>query len=292
MSIPDVSKLQKMAVQSYEERGNDVEDWKLIDSTPTLKFYLKNMDLVIAIRGTADLRDTKADAMIAIGQLENSDRFTQDLAKVQSVLKQVNPEHVFGVGHSLGGAILDLLLHRGLIEKGVSYNPAVQPQDIPRTLQNRRIYMSSDPLYLLIGRLLMQKPEVRPSKTSIFTTLVQLSPVGNLLTANSYLKNHKLDQFEGGIKPETLAKLTKRLIAVIKKHNKGKINDDDFAEEIEDLNERYPTRQFETILSNLMREHAVFKAPTGPLPSLTEETESDLEGGRCPKCGLLKYKLV
>lgn len=197
MSIPDVSKLQKMVKESYEE-GKSVEDWDLIKSTPTLKFYFRDGSLVIAIRGTADARDIKADVLIAFGQLENSDRFKEDLAKVQEVIQQVEPSHVFGVGHSLGGAILDLFLKKGLIEKGVSYNPAVQPQDITRTLPNRRIYMSSDPLYLLIGRFLSQKPEVRDSKQSLFTKLVQLSPTGNVLTANSYLKSHYLDQFEGG----------------------------------------------------------------------------------------------
>ena len=285
MSIPDVSKLQKMAKESYGE-GKDVEDWQLIDVTPTLKFYYKDTTLVIAIRGTKDARDTTADALIAFGQLEKSERYKEDLAKVKAVIRKVEPSNVFAVGHSLGGAILDLLLHAGLVEKGVSYNPAVQPQDILRTLPNRRIYMSSDPLYLLMGRFLAQKPEVRPSKTSIFTNLVRLSPVGNLLTANAYLKSHKLSEFEGGIKPVALAKLTKRLIELIKKHNLGKINDDEFAEELLDLEDRYPTRQFETIFENLMREHRVFKPPTKALYNIVEETESDLEGGRCPKCGL------
>ena len=261
MSIPDVSKLQKMIKESYGD-GKSVEDWELIKSTPTLKFYFKDGSLVIAIRGTADARDTKADALIAFGQLERSDRWKEDLAKVQEVIRLVEPSHVFGVGHSLGGAILDLFLKKGLIEKGVSYNPAVQPQDIRGTLNNRRIYMSGDPLYTLVGRLLYQKPEVRNSKTSLFTKLLQLSPAGNILTADSYLKNHSLDQFEGGVSP-----FQRELTRVIRLHRFTS----GYRQALETLMNRYNVP-----LSKFLKE---VKKAEKVLTTIPEETESDLEGG-------------
>jgi len=206
MSIPDVSILQKMAAQSYEAEGSNIDGWQLYKNTPTLKFYWANKTLVIAIRGTFDSRDVAADGLIALGSLERSDRWKNDLPIIEQVISEFKPEHVYAVGHSLGGALLDLLLNKNIVEKGVSYNPAVQPQDILKTLPNRRIYMSDDPLYLLIGRFLKQKPEVRTSKASWLQTIARISPAGNLLTAKGYLDAHGLDSFKGGMRTKICKK--------------------------------------------------------------------------------------
>lgn len=201
MSLPGLSTLQKIAVQSYKlDALNDVDGWILVEETPTLKFYMKGLDTVVGIRGTKDSADASADAMLSTGQLESSNRFKEDLKVMTDYANAHKSTNIFGVGHSLGGAILDSFLKKGLIKEGVSYNPAVQPQDVWSILPNRRIYMSGDPLYAIFGKVLRQRPEVRKSNTSLLTTLARFSPLGIAATSQEYLKSHGLKQFEGGRK--------------------------------------------------------------------------------------------
>jgi hypothetical protein len=184
--------------QSYEpSAAKKVDNWELVAETPTLKIYRSGNDVVVSIRGTFDSRDVEADATIAVNSLHLSSRFKDD-EKFLINFKQQNPNlKYYGVGHSLGGAILDLFLHKGLISEGQSYNPAIQPHDFRATLPNHRIFMSGDPLYTLVKLFLKQKPEVINDNSSIFRKLARLTPIGNVATAGEYLKSHGLEQFEG-----------------------------------------------------------------------------------------------
>lgn len=195
---PDRKAYFDLVKQSYEPSASKkVGDWELVSETPTLKFYKSGNDVVVSIRGTFDSRDTKADATIPVNSLHLSDRFKED-ERFLNEFKQKNPDlKYYGVGHSLGGAILDLFLHKGLISEGQSYNPAIQPHDFGATLPNHRIFMSGDPLYTLVRLFLKQKPEVIDENSSIFRKLARLTPIGNIVTAGEYLKSHALDQFEG-----------------------------------------------------------------------------------------------
>lgn len=195
---PDRKAYFELVKQSYEPSASKlVGDWELVAETPTLKFYKSGNDVVVSIRGTFDSRDTKADATIAVNSLHLSDRFKED-ERFLSNFKQQNPDlKYYGVGHSLGGAILDLFLHKGLITEGQSYNPAIQPHDFGATLPNHRIFMDGDPLYTLVRLFLKQKPEVIKENSSIFRKIARLTPIGNVITAGDYLKSHGLDQFEG-----------------------------------------------------------------------------------------------
>jgi len=203
---PDRKAYFDLVKQSYEPSASKlVGNWELIAETPTLKFYKSGNDVVVSIRGTFDSRDTKADATIAVNSLHLSDRFKED-ERFLNNFKQQNPGlKYYGVGHSLGGAILDLFLHKGLISEGQSYNPAIQPHDFGATLPNHRIFMDGDPLYTLVRLFLKQKPEVIKENSSIFRKIARLTPIGNIVTAGDYLKSHGLDQFEGkGKSPLTL----------------------------------------------------------------------------------------
>ena len=208
--IPDRNILQQLATQSYESvPANRVGQLELIRATPTLKFYKDNGNtIVVAIRGTnpTDADDVKADGMIALGQLESSARYKRDLNTIQQFQTEFPPSQFdyYGVGHSLGGAILDSFLKRGLIKNGVSYNPAVQPQDFKNTtLPNQRVYMESDPLYALMGRNLTQKPETRaPRKKSWWEKAASYIPyAGTAAKGYDLYKSHMLDQFKGGALP-------------------------------------------------------------------------------------------
>jgi len=208
--IPDRNILQQLATQSYQDvPANRIGQLELVRATPTLKFYKDNGNtIVVAIRGTkpTDADDVKADAMIGLGQLESSNRYMRDLNTIQQFQTQYPPSQYdyYGVGHSLGGAILDMFLKRGFIKNGVSYNPAVQPQDFANTtIPNSRVYMESDPLYALMGRNLAKKPETRaPRKKSWWEKAASYIPyVGTALKGYDLYQSHMLDQFQGGTKP-------------------------------------------------------------------------------------------
>jgi len=108
---------------------------------------------VVAIRGSADLGDVRADIMIAINRLATSDRYNDDekqLKQWRAKYADDKPQNWFAVGHSLGGAIADSFIKKGLIEAAVSYNPAIEPHEL-KSLKNYRIYMHDDPLWALMG---------------------------------------------------------------------------------------------------------------------------------------------
>jgi len=209
--IPDRNTLHQLAKQSYEDvPANRIGQLELVRATPTLKFYKDSGNtIVVAIRGTKTMSDwTDANSRIVINQLENSQRYKNDLETIQQFQVQYPPSQYdyYGVGHSLGGAILDLFLKNGLIKNGVSYNPAVQPQDLKdTTLQNERIYSEGDPLYALVGPQLAKKPETRaPRKKSWWEQALSRIPyVGTAMKGYDLLQSHMLDQFEGGAKPHT-----------------------------------------------------------------------------------------
>lgn len=210
--IPDRNTLQQLATQSYQDvPANRIGQLELIRATPTLKFYKDNGNtIVVAIRGTkpTDSGDLAADGLIALGQLETSDRYKRDLNTIQQFQTQYPPSQYdyYGVGHSLGGAILDMFLKRGFLKNGVSYNPAVQPQDFQNTsLPNQRVYSESDPLYAIMGRNLAKKPETRAArKKSWWEKAASYVPyINTAVKGYDLYQSHMLDQFQGGAKPHS-----------------------------------------------------------------------------------------
>lgn len=201
-AIPDRSLLWKIAKASYSPTPPErIDSLTLVHSTPTLKFYKEGNDtIVVGIRGTkpTEVGDLKADALLAVNSLSYSERYKKDLATIQEFQKKypTSEYDYYGVGHSLGGAVLDNFLRQGLIDKGVSYNPAVQPLDWKAHLPNNRIYMSDDPLYLIMGQHTEPKPEVRNRKKGILEGIV--SGVPYLGKMYGSLQAHKLDNFRGG----------------------------------------------------------------------------------------------
>ena len=157
------------------------------------------------------IRDSvKADASIAIGQLQNSQRFQQDLATLRQYQQQYPPTQFdyYGVGHSLGGAILDLFLKMGLLKQGISYNPAIQPGDFQSAIPNKRIYNQEDPLYQLMGRHAANTEVRAPRKKSWWEKVVEKVPYAG--KAYNLYKAHQLDNFVGGGRVPT-SKFAKQL---------------------------------------------------------------------------------
>ena len=180
---------KEIAKQSYEMYPlHKIGDYELVHTTPSIKFYKKGNDIIIGIRGTATFEDVKADAFLGLKHLEKSNRFQKDLSIVQNFQSKY-PKSEFtytGAGHSLGGAILDLLLERKLISKAKSYNPAIASSGV----QNERIYNESDPLYKLMGKF-DKNAEIRKNTSSAFTDL--LSYTSPLFATIKGFQAHKLE---------------------------------------------------------------------------------------------------
>jgi hypothetical protein len=124
------------------------------------------------------------------------------LADLQAFQRQFSPRkyEYLGVGHSLGGAILDQFLKNGMIDAGASFNAAVQPGDIRSNIRNTRMYESNDPLYGLMGRY-TPNPKVLKHKKTFTEYVASLPGVPGAVVAKaaSYAYNkyssHKLDNF-------------------------------------------------------------------------------------------------
>lgn len=202
-AIPSKDLLQQIATASYSDTPpSTIGNFQLIRATPTLKFYSeKNGNtMIVGIRGTkpTDPQDVKADALIGVGQLASSDRYKKDLQDLQQFQLAYSPSQYdyYGVGHSLGGAILDMFLKLGLLKSGISYNPAIQIGDFQADIPNTRIYQEGDPLYELMGKH-AKVAEVRPAKKrGFFDSLVSKIPYAG--KAYQLYKNHALDNFVGG----------------------------------------------------------------------------------------------
>jgi hypothetical protein len=145
---------QQIAEAAYSDNPpHQIGNFRLTMSTPTLKFYNNDAFFAVGIRGTnlSDSKDIEADSMALVGRLKQSQRYQKDLADMKH-MKQRYPQYSFvGVGHSLGGAVLDGLLRDGLLQSGVSYNGLVEPQELRGNPQHHRIYHSDDPIYKIIG---------------------------------------------------------------------------------------------------------------------------------------------
>jgi hypothetical protein len=212
--MPPRNILQQIASAAYAEgRGATppafIGHWQRVGNSPTLVFYRNSDSIVVGIRGTMGSlfgEDWRANYTLPFNGLAGTNRYKKDrdaLLKFQTRYPPSQFEY-YGVGHSLGGAILDMFLSEGLIRNGVSYNPAIQTKDIKRDLPNERIYDANDPLYAMMGSRASEKPEVRaPAQptSAAQSALGYLHPaIAAANAGQSYLNAHALTNFSGGKK--------------------------------------------------------------------------------------------
>ena len=155
------------AKESYKKEPKSIGDYELVKQTPTMLLYKKGDEFVVAIRGTAELEDIKADLSLPFNKLSTTGRYKKDLAEIKK-WKEEYPEGTWtGVGHSLGGAIMDEFIKEGLITGGTSYNPAIQPFNIRK--ENERIHAEGDPLLVpMIGSKVVEKRVFNPHSLENF----------------------------------------------------------------------------------------------------------------------------
>lgn len=188
--------LQKMCVASYAlNKGQtpeaDIDGWRLVGSTPTVLCYLKHGVSVVAVRGTASMDDWQTNTTIPLNQLADTKR-AQTMIKEVEKWKHSRPNETqwFATGHSLGGALCDVLLREKLVREAFTFNPAVQPQDFNGKLPNRRVYARGDPLYQLMGQFTVGAV-LLPAKD--FLTELRYRVLGE--NVQDYLNQHDLSSF-------------------------------------------------------------------------------------------------
>lgn len=192
--------LQEMAQSAYPGSTKlQIGPYKLVFSTPSLKFYKDDKNIVVSIRGTINTEDWGANSLTVLGRLKSSSRYKRDLATLLEFQNKYpkSEYHYIGVAHSLGAAILDGFLRAGLLRNGMSYNGSVEPQEIRGNPLHHRIYSKDDPLYLIIGQH-MPNIEVRTSKEPFWKYLLSKQLPLNLGALFKLYDSHMLKTFKGG----------------------------------------------------------------------------------------------
>jgi hypothetical protein len=195
---------KRISAEAYSSSPEaTIDGYSLVSSTPTLKVYKKGDHVIVGVRGTdpTDINDLSADASIAFNRLGRTNRARIDIAAVEALRKQY-PTAVFaGAGHSLGGAVIDEMIKRGLLQSARSYNPAVQLSN--ETEANARVYNENDPLYLVGKQFLKTTPTVLagiPGTNPHF--LDSLAGSGHHMHAGSMVtdgRNRRYGRMRGGM---------------------------------------------------------------------------------------------
>lgn len=150
------SKVAQMVEKSYDyykgSNNLEVKHYNLVAKSKSCLIYErpKSKIRIYAFRGTQNSEDASSFPSLVTNTFSSSTRYQKDKAFVK---EHPAPEgyKTIGVGHSLGGAIIDQLLADGLIQSGISFNPAVELNKLNNT-GNKRIYNRNDFLYKLIGQ--------------------------------------------------------------------------------------------------------------------------------------------
>jgi alpha-beta hydrolase superfamily lysophospholipase len=137
-----------------------VGDYNLVYKTDTTAFYNNGKEIVMAVRG---IRKTNPDdRATALATLYNGIPDTKLFKEDERALKKMKTAYpglpVHGVGHSLGGAIVDSLMDKGLVDTGHSYNPAIQPRHLINPSNHSRTYNEGDILHKLYDYLPVAVP--------------------------------------------------------------------------------------------------------------------------------------
>ena len=178
----------------YNGTETPVKDYEIIAKSSTVYVYArpKTKIYVYAARGTQDKKDVAAIGKLIRGQFPNSSRYKDDKAFLQAHRAPAG-HRTLGVGHSLGGCVVDQWLADGLISSGISFNPAIDPVHL-RNSGNKRFYNRNDFLYKLIGQY---ANNVHIINNSLWDKLDSMVNYLNVL--KSYYA-HSLDNFEVNVK--------------------------------------------------------------------------------------------
>ena len=154
MKSSTLSQIARMAYKSGSDLLPNIDGWELFHQTPSLKFYRKDGDVIVSVRGSQTLSDwTNSNTKLFSNKVREGKRYKEDRATLEE-MRPFAPV-MYGVGHSLGGALVDEFIKDGLFEEGVSFNPAVQPENWNNeelAKKHVRVYYEGDPVYEVMGK--------------------------------------------------------------------------------------------------------------------------------------------
>ena len=148
-------------------------------------------EIIIAMRGTASLKDIITDLNFISNTLIYTARYKDDKKVIDKYIKLYSPEvyNYYITGHSLGGGLSSALMREyPFIKAGIVYNSATQPIDlINQNPDLTYLYINKDPLYKTTGRFISNKV-VYPYQKNLNGFSSKLTP--------DFIQAHKLNQFE------------------------------------------------------------------------------------------------
>lgn len=196
---PTPVEAQQMVKASKANAPAQIGEFRLVKLAPSIAFYEDNEGtMVVAIAGTRGAQEALTEWWrIPVNQIESGERYKQaEQAVIQARREFPDILEWFGVGHSLGGAIIDSLIEKGLLDAGHSFNPAIQTKHLSN-MKNRREFQEGDILGKL-ARPFASNISYRKKPSGWASRLAQaFHPASRVWDA---LKAHNLDSFaEGGM---------------------------------------------------------------------------------------------
>lgn len=191
-----LSTCQVAAKAAYKsDPGSIGEGWELLRHTKNVKLWRHESTYLVGVAGTdkLDPSDLFTDVNLPFNSGEATHRIQTDLQTVRGWKAEFPDGSWYGTGHSLGGAVLDVMLLQDLLIAAVTFNPAVEPRNFHRSTRNFRIYTRGDPIYTVMGQFVTgDDVQVRDVETPH-------SGLPGLLDSVQHLRHqHNVDRFEGG----------------------------------------------------------------------------------------------
>lgn len=194
-------KKKYLAVDStYEKKAkSNINGFDLIYDGKTIDAFLNKQtkEIIVGVRGTADVRDVKTDITLIANRLASSSRYADDVSQFKSIVIAYPPsEYTYHLAsHSLGGAIAKQLLRDfPFIKSSLGFNPAKQTKDLnDYDERNTDYYINKDALYNTFGKMSKDKKKVfeyKPKKTSGFFSWIKQKATPTFINA------HLLDNFK------------------------------------------------------------------------------------------------
>jgi hypothetical protein len=253
----------------------------LYESSPTLLFYITNSApyiCIIGARGSVTADDWKANTQIPFNRLSSTPRVSADITEIRKIKNEIWKEYqktrqanvvFYGTGHSLGGAICDVMLADKLVSLAVTYNPAIEPQH-KHSSHSHRIYNEWDPLYMIMGKwattFQVRRGDKKPRDWAgwAFDTISSFDPTGILRTFDLMYKfggeklyAHNLDRFTGGSGNRNTSNMNEwgphiwsELHSLAKEENK-----EAFKAKLESLTKTLPCVKCRKNLATYLKEH-------------------------------------
>jgi hypothetical protein len=179
---------------SYNKKATkDINGYVNIYDGSTMDIFKNDAkkEIIIAMRGTASIKDIITDLNFISNTLIYTARYKDDKKVIDKYIKLYSPEiySYYITGHSLGGGLSAALMREyPFIKEGVVYNSATQPIDlIKQNPDLTYLYIDKDPLYKTTGRFISNK--------KVYPYQKRLNGLSSFIIPDM-IQAHKLNQFE------------------------------------------------------------------------------------------------